>query len=295
MPTNATSTITRDGRTICFHTAGRGDADRSVVFMHPGPGSGAFDPDPDQTAGRDVVLIGVDRPGYGGSDPYPEGEWPAIGAAVDDVVAVLDHLGVTSTSVVGWSGGGRIALALAARRPGLVQRLAILATPAPNEEVTWVPPEQNAMVERLRGLTATQARARLAESLGAPTESAATADYWFPFLSSDDADAGIHHDPTVRTRLDDMLEHGMAGGAGGPADDILGYALQPWGFRPEDVEAKTLLLYGMADGAVRGGHARWWKDRLPDSRIEMMPRLGHLLIVPAWKRVLSHLAPGSRR
>jgi pimeloyl-ACP methyl ester carboxylesterase len=292
MPSMTMSTITRDGRTICFHTTGVSDADRCVVFLHPGPGSGDFDPDPAPTGQRDVLLLGVDRPGYGGSDPYPRGEWPTISTAVDDVVAVLEHLGVTSAGAAGWSGGGRIALGLAARRPHLVDRVAILATPAPNEEVRWVPPEQTEMVEQLATLSVAEARAHLAQSLGSPSEPAKSTDYWMPFLSSDDADTACRDDPAVRARLDRMLQHGMASGAGPLADDILSYASQPWGFRPDDVQAKTLLLYGMADGVVKGAHARWWKDRLPNSRVEMMPKLGHLLVVPAWKRVMSHLATG---
>ena len=177
-----TSTITRDGRTICFHTTGRSDADRCDVFLHPAPGSGEFDPDPEQTARRDVLLIGVDRPGYGGSDPYRSGESPTI-------------------AVAGWSTGGWIALALAARRPDLVDRLVLLGTPAPDDET-------------------------------------------------------------------------------------------PLGFEPADDHAKTLLLYGNADPLVRPAHAGWRKNRLTDSRIEMMPGAGPVFVVPGWTRVLSHLTPG---
>ena len=246
-----TSTIIRSGRTICFHTTGSSDAGRCVVFVHPSPGSGAFDPDPDQTARRHVLLVGVDRPGYGGSDPYRQGDFPSIAAAVDDIAAVLDRLGFTTAGVAGWSAGGRVALALAARLPEVVDRVAVLATPAPADAVAWAPPDRHELIDVLRP---------------------------------------PHTGAEVKARLDAMLEHA---GSGGLADDILSYAARPWGFDPEDVQAKTLLLYGMADVTVKGAHARWWKDRLPDSRIEMMPKLGHLLIVPAWERVLSHLAPGS--
>jgi pimeloyl-ACP methyl ester carboxylesterase len=193
-----TTTITRDGRAICFHTTGGSDAGRCVVFVHPSPGSEAFDPDPEQTAKRDVLLVGVDRPGYGGS------EADGSGAAAGDIAAVLDHLGFATAGVAGWSTGGQVAAQLAARRPDLVDRLVLLGTPAPND----------------------------------------------------------------------------------------GAALE---FEPDDVRAKTLLLYGYADNLVGPAHARWWKDNLANSRIEMMPGLGHDMVVPAWKRVLSHLAPGSRR
>lgn len=62
-------------------------------------------------------------------------------------------------------------------------------------------------------------------------------------------------------------------------------------FEPAEIQAKTLLLYGYADTYVSPAHAKWWKDRLPNSRIEMMPGIGHVMVVPGWKRTLSHLAP----
>lgn len=246
-----TSTITRAGRTICFHTTGRSDARRCLVFVHPAPGSGAFDPDPDVTARRDVLLIGVDRAGYGGSDPYPHGDWPTLQAAADDIAAVLDHHDITSAGVAGWSAGGRVALALAARRPDLVDRAVVLATPAPNEAVPSVTPRLNEQVDQLRPMDT---------------------------------------DVEAKARIDAMLEHA---GLDGLPDDVLSYTAHPWGFEPDDVQAKTLLLYGTADTQVKGAHARWWKSKLPNSRIEMMPGVGHQIVVPAWKRVLSHLAPGS--
>jgi pimeloyl-ACP methyl ester carboxylesterase len=63
---------------------------------------------------------------------------------------------------------------------------------------------------------------------------------------------------------------------------------------PEDVTAKTLLLYGSKDPG--GGHkqAAWWKERL-GGRIEMVPGAGADILSDVWPRILSHLAPRSRR
>ena len=58
-----------------------------------------------------------------------------MATAADDLAGVLDCLPVERVGVVGWSAGGRVALALAARRPDLVDRVVVLATPAPDEEV----------------------------------------------------------------------------------------------------------------------------------------------------------------
>jgi pimeloyl-ACP methyl ester carboxylesterase len=63
---------------------------------------------------------------------------------------------------------------------------------------------------------------------------------------------------------------------------------------PPRVSAKTLLLYGSKDPAGGQKQATWWKNQL-GGRIEMRPGAGHDILGDVWPRVLSHLAPGSRR
>ncbi len=75
---------------------------------------------------------------------------------------------------------------------------------------------------------------------------------------------------------------------------MVGTPIPPEGEFPA-VAAKTLLLYGAKDQATGSKHGRWWQQRLPDARLEMHPQGGADLLVPMWKRILSHLAPGCRR
>ena len=65
----------------------------------------------------------------------------------------------------------------------------------------------------------------------------------------------------------------------------------PSDFDPETVRAKTLLVYGSADPLTGNRHGARWQRTLPDARLEMRPGGGHDLLVPAWKRILSFLAP----
>ena len=140
--------------------------ERVVVLCHSAPGAGSFDPDPAVTRARNVRLISVDRPGYGGSSPVAAGAWATVASAADDLASVLDGLHVERVGVAGWSAGGRVALALAARRPDLVDRVAVLGTPAPDAEIPWIAPEQRDELERLRGLPPDAAHAELGERLG---------------------------------------------------------------------------------------------------------------------------------
>jgi hypothetical protein len=88
-----------------------------------------------------VHLLSIDRPGYGASEPQTEFEESSYEARADDIAAFTNHSERSAQSgsgidfgrigVVGWQSGGFTALALAARHPRLVDRLAIIDRPSP--------------------------------------------------------------------------------------------------------------------------------------------------------------------
>jgi pimeloyl-ACP methyl ester carboxylesterase len=265
--------------------------ERVVVLCHSAPGAGIFDPDPAVTRAWNVRLISVDRPGYGGSHPVGSGTWATVASAADDLATVLDGLHVERVGVAGWSAGGRVALALAARRPDLVDRVAVLATPAPDAEVSWIGRRPRHVLERLRALAPEEAHAELGRRLDSviPDDPRSPEALWL--LSACSADDAALRADGVQARLGEMLQAAFVQGTDGLAADIAGYCLQPWGFEPEEVQAKTLLLYGTGDPLADPQHGRWWQSRLPDAHLEVVVGAGHLLIVPTWDRVLSHLMP----
>ncbi len=71
----------------------------------------------DEAAEAGLLLIGIDRPGYGMSTPCPG---RTIAGWVPDALAVADELGTTKLVAVGESTGGAYALALAALVPDRV-------------------------------------------------------------------------------------------------------------------------------------------------------------------------------
>ena len=282
--------IDRLGRAVTVHElTPNAPADAPVVLLcHSAPGSGSFDPDPAATAAAGVRLIAVDRPGYGGSAPVKDG-FATIGLAADDAAAVLADLlpaGATA-GVAGWSAGGRIALALAARRPELVGRVGVIAAPAPDEDVPWYGDENRAMVDALRGLPPADATARLAavfEGLLAGAGDEALLD----LAGVADADTDVLTAP-VRERLRAMLGAATAQGVTGMVADLAGYTLADWGFTPPQVTADVLLAYGADDERVPPAHGEWYRDRLPSAELQLWPGVGHLVVVPAWGRVLEHV------
>jgi len=262
-----------------------------VVLCHGAPGAGIFDPDPVVTGARNVRLLSVDRPGYGGSSPVAAGAWATVASAADDLAAVLDILCVERAGIVGWCAGGRVALALAARRPDLVDRVVVVATPAPGDAVRWIEELGGNELERLRALSPAEAHAQLGDRLDVVVPQDPHTPAAVSLLGAGPADEAALRAPGVRRRLGEVLELAFVQGARGLAADVAGYCLQPWGFEPDAVQAKTLLLYGSRDPLAGPRHGRWWQARLPDARLELVPGAGHLLLIPMWARVLSHVAP----
>src|SRR3954462_5254137 len=97
-------------RTVGVSDFGPPDGD-AVLWCHGGPGS-RLEPAyvADAAAASGFRLIGIDRPGYGNSDPQPG---RTIAGWIPDALAVADHLDVERFFAVGLSTGGAYALALA--------------------------------------------------------------------------------------------------------------------------------------------------------------------------------------
>lgn len=74
-------------------------------------------------------VIAHDRRGYGrtkGPQPSPKGYF---GQNAEDAARLLETLGATPAVVVGWSGGGLVALHLALRHPALLRHLVLVEPP----------------------------------------------------------------------------------------------------------------------------------------------------------------------
>jgi pimeloyl-ACP methyl ester carboxylesterase len=103
-----------DGRRLGFATFGSPNG-TPVIWCHGGPGSRLDPIHRDAEAATDgLLLVGVDRPGYGLSTPLPGRK---IADWVPDAVAVADELAVDQFVAIGESTGGAYALALAALVP----------------------------------------------------------------------------------------------------------------------------------------------------------------------------------
>jgi pimeloyl-ACP methyl ester carboxylesterase len=113
-----------NGLSLYYEEHGSGEP---LVLLHGGIGSGEMFVAiiPDLAAGRRVIT--VDLQGHGHTADIDRPFSPEDMA--DDVAALVSHLGLAQTDVMGYSLGGAVALRIAIQHPELVRRLVLVSIP----------------------------------------------------------------------------------------------------------------------------------------------------------------------
>jgi pimeloyl-ACP methyl ester carboxylesterase len=268
----------RSGRSLGLSATGDPIARRLVLFCHPTPGAGLFDPDPVITSKWGVHVVMLDRPGYGptplegdeGADARGRGgEPPTIQHRADDLAEYLQSAadaargagGVAfgSVGVVGWGTGGMVALSLAGRHPELVDRVATVNTAAPHG-LTFDP--------------AVQALAPFSrESL---------------FILPDDP---ALERPGLGNRIDRMLIEAGRHGSDGVESDRRMLADHGWTRDLGRIRAHVKLIHGDDDPNSDIEDGRWYRRRIRRADTVRVPDEGALAIATRWRRILNHVAP----
>jgi pimeloyl-ACP methyl ester carboxylesterase len=114
--------VATDGTRLHFETVGEGPA---LVLQTGGAGDGSMWRDggyvePLAAAFQSILF---DHRGHGQSDRPRDGKAHLVPRYVDDIVELLDHLGVERAGFWGYSQGGVVGLALAALYPGRLKAL----------------------------------------------------------------------------------------------------------------------------------------------------------------------------
>jgi pimeloyl-ACP methyl ester carboxylesterase len=266
--------VREDGRRVAWSEWGdpRGPA---TLLLHRNPGSRLLDPNPAATAG--VRLITHDRPGYGRTDPVDD---PTVAAVAADVRAIVDELHLDDVAVIGWSGGGMFAVDSAASLNGRLRSLSLVCTPAPDDEIAWLPDDFRSLVP---SITADPSAA-----LGPVTAACSFyAENPESMVASDpsDADAEVRAAPAVSDALAAMMREGARQGAIGMASDIVAGCR---GDQPslDRLGSPVRLWYGEADW-VGPEHGHWYADRIDGSQLNVVAGAGHLLPLVRWDAILA--------
>lgn len=265
-----------DGRALAWTEYGT-PGGTPVLYMHGWPGAAVELAHADApAAARGVRLIGVDRPGIGGSDFRPGRtllDWAG------DVAALLDQLGLARVGLIGCSGGGPYALALAKALPHRLSRVALICPMGPPDHprVLAELPAPHRFILRLgpapglAGLALAPARLFLAGGPASPLVRLGAALYR---AMKPPADRRVLADPAVFAAKVRAGQQAFVQGPRGVAWD--GHLLaSPWGFDPASIEVPVRLWHGVLDDKVPAVMSRVLEAAIPGSRAVYFPDDGH--------------------
>jgi len=269
---------TQDGRKLAF--AQYGDPDGTPVFLlHGTPGcrlSGRH-PDESRVVDAGLWLITYDRPGYGQSARH---KGRRVVDCVADVATIADELGIDRFFVKGGSGGGPHALAVGARLPQRVTRVAcdVGVAPCEAEDIDWLAGMDPANVKEFNWARAGEDTLRpelekqAQEALAKVEADPKTLLNEFNLSPSDLA---VLEDPRVQQRLRATTRESFANGVSGWVDDDLAFTV-PWGFDVSELEVPVEIRYGATDVLVPAGHGEWLAKHVPNAIVTVDDTGGHL-------------------
>lgn len=272
-----------DGRTTAWRWWGE-PGGTPILRLQGTPGSRlGRHHDPAIQRGLRVRYLLADRPGYGGSTRLPG---RGVAEIADDLAALLDHHQLSRVPVMGGSGGGPHALALAARYPERVAAVSVVvgAAPlAPDEasQLVGVNAEGYAAAERgwddLHRLLV-DVRERL---LGQEGLAGVLSD-------APPEDRAVMHNPAWQRTMNASVVEALRQGAEGWTDE--GMALhRDWDFELEAVQAPVTWWHGDNDMNAPLSAARRAAARLSRVDLRVWHLEGHFASVTHEEEIVSEL------
>jgi pimeloyl-ACP methyl ester carboxylesterase len=248
---DAAQILTVGGVRIRYRTVGSG---KPLLLLHGwGTSLDTFSGMTDDLA-KQFSVTAFDFPGHGGSG-MPPAAW-AVDDFVELTLGVMAALGVSRTSVLGHSFGGRVAIKLAAAHPEVVDRLVLV-------DSAGVPPPQT-LTRRVKRLASRFANA--SGRLGRPGQA-------------------VRRAIVERIASTDYLN---AGPLRGTFLAVIREDLRP--VLP-GIKAPTLLIWGESDGDTTLADARAMEKLIPGSRLLVLKNAGHFSYLDQYGRFRLAIIP----
>ena len=279
------------------HTAGNrevsvydyGDPAGAPVFaLHGTPACGAgFDLSEVPARERGLRIIAPDRPGIGHSTAVP---LPAVADYAPEFAALADALEISRFTLLGYSGGGPYALAVAAALGERVQSMSIIA--GAGEIGTWATLSDLARSDRqltwlaLHVPIAARVTLRTAELLARVAPRVALWSAEEGMGASDRAVMSALGSPRQSLALfTQALTHSSAG----VVEDYARLG-RPWNVDLSRISVPVHCWHGTADTFVPLAHTEALLERLPQARLTTWPGEGHLALITHVEEVLDDIA-----
>lgn len=275
-----------DGRRLAWREAGdpRG---APVLALHGLPGSRLkFDTASGHAKDLGLRLISPDRWGYGETDAHRA---PTLRAFAADMAALADHLGIETFSVLGVSGGGPYAAALAACLPERVVATALVAPVGPlfGQAGLAIDPFHRfsfGPFARSRRFKHATFRAFRVVMLSMPRAAMAIAMARVPAV-----DRAVLRSHGVGERLSRTFVEGLRRGPHGPIIDMQLFG-RDWDIPFADARGQARIWLGGKDRHVPISAAGRLATLLPNCDVHSMPDEGHLWIALNYAEVLTWIA-----
>jgi len=234
--------ITNNGAMIGYEQAGGGDA-TPIAFLH-GVGSDKSVWRPQLAFfGQSRRAIAFDYPGYGDSDPAPEGTTRDDYASA--IISAMHELGIDRAHICGLSLGGVVAIAMAHADDSRCRSLALADTFA-------VHPDGQAIHDR---------------AVAASNDLRAMAEARVDILLAQPADPAVRAEVVETMARIDPVAYRIGAEAVWLADQRE---------RAHDIRVPTLVLCGTEDRITPAALSRELTHLIPGSRYERIEGAGHL-------------------
>ncbi len=212
---------------------------------------------------RGFRVLAMDRSGYGRSDINPDGDF-SLRRNANDVIGVIEELGLEDVTLVGWSYGGATASLVAADRPAQLARVVLVGTGGPDGPEAQ-PPEANAVISflysdpvlRWRAMIPPLSRGLISVLSAQAYSDGPMPDWWIPGVVKN-----FENWDTLQTYKGEMF--GMR------LDDDDPYSKS---------EVPTLILHGDDDRLAPVGIGRYLATQIPGARLREYPGGSHMLPV----------------
>jgi pimeloyl-ACP methyl ester carboxylesterase len=229
-----------------------GDGPAVVLVAGFGLDSQVWDRQVRQLASRHRVVC-IDQRGHGRSDKTLDGY--SIEQLGDDLVTALKRLDVGRCVLVGWSFGGQVAFRVAARNPGLVERLVLVGSNGVRASRSDGFPFGRTPEAMVKALVADERRDRLAARRSTVASGFATPP-----------------DPHLLDWLVGISLQMPSWSAVACYDAMLTADLLA---ELPSVRQPVLQIIGAADPVHSANGARWLAERLADARVVEIANCGH--------------------